>query len=546
MEYDFLKQFSKRMKSVGMYSTLIKNSWQKTTWKQYGFESMDEQVNIIYSVLLFIMEYSLREQPCTIDDISVFVDDICNRYLKKGLSYEKSGELAEFIINVVLCDEGRAMYFDCFDFDEREYKKKNISYLSNEVVYIDGEIKRTSYKLTDNGYNLVLSTLEVENNLKLTIHEMIFKMHLERATYDQALDEVKNIFNMLRIQLQKIQEAMERIRRNALNYSVEDYEQILNENMLTISDTKHKFMEYRRIVRNRVKELEDENINIKALNDEDLEKLQNLQEIERYLSRSIDEHQKILNKHFDLKDLYSNELEQMSKMTLIKRFSLRNDLYDKIIEHPGNLINVNMFLNPLFRNNPKKIYNLNKCIQYQKPLREKNDENEEEQLDFDIMDYEEQKEKRLKKKLKKYKSSMEYLVDKAEENGGNLELAAMCDMTEEQKKTFIPNAEIFKEIMVEFIKAGSIDIDDLRKERKNIVADESYSFQLNEMLLKIADERKADGIKKVTIRKCEDGQVVCFKDIYNEFGDRRNIYCSNVVFKFEKGMELLWHTRRKK
>ena len=55
--------------------------------------------------------------------------------------------------------------------------------------------------------------------------------------------------------------------------------------------------------------------------------------------------------------------------------------------------------------------------------------------------------------------------------------------------------------------------------------------------MKIADERKADGIKKVTIRKCEDGQVVCFKDIYNEFGDRRNIYCSNVVFKFEKGME---------
>ena len=92
--------------------------------------------------------------------------------------------------------------------------------------------------------------------------------------------------------------------------------------MTAISDTKHKFMEYRRVVRNRVKELEDENINIKALSDEDMEKLHNLQDIERYLSRSIDEHQKILNKHFDLKDLYSHELEQMSKMTLIKRFSI--------------------------------------------------------------------------------------------------------------------------------------------------------------------------------------------------------------------------------
>ena len=61
MEYDFLKQFSKRMKIVGMFSTLIKNSWQKTTWKQFGFETMDEQVNMIYAVLLFIMEYSLRD-----------------------------------------------------------------------------------------------------------------------------------------------------------------------------------------------------------------------------------------------------------------------------------------------------------------------------------------------------------------------------------------------------------------------------------------------------------------------------------------------------
>ena len=537
MEYDFLKQFSKRMKIVGMFSTLIKNSWQKTTWKQFGFETMDEQVNMIYAVLLFIMEYSLREQPCTIDDISVFVDDVCNRYLKKSLSYEKSRELAEFIINIVLCDEGHAMYFDCFEFERREYKKKNISYLSNEVVYLDGDIKRTSYRLTDNGYNLVLSTLEVENNMKLTIHEMIFKMHLERATYDQALDEVKNIFNMLRIQLQKIQEAMDKIRRNALNYSIEDYEQILNENMSAISDTKHKFMEYRRVVRNRVKELEDENINIKALSDEDMEKLHNLQDIERYLSRSIDEHQKILNKHFDLKDLYSHELEQMSKMTLIKRFSIRNDLYDKIIEHPGSLVNINQFLNPLFRNNPEKVYNLNKCIQYQKPLREKNDDEEEEKLDFDAMDYEEQKERKLREKLKKYQSSMEFLVDRTMDNDGEIDLASMSSLSENQKKVFIPNAEMFKEIMVEFIKAGSIDIDELRKERRNIVAEESCSFQLNEMILKIADERKNSQIKHITVRKCDDGQTVCFKDVYNEFGDRRNIYCSNVQFRFEKEME---------
>ena len=80
--------------------------------------------------------------------------------------------------------------------------------------------------------------------MKLTIHEMIFQMHLEKQSYDKAVDEIKNVFNLLRIQLQKIQEAMSRIRRNALNYSVKDYEEILVENLNTISDTKEKSPDY--------------------------------------------------------------------------------------------------------------------------------------------------------------------------------------------------------------------------------------------------------------------------------------------------------------
>ena len=60
MEHDFLKQFWKRMKSVGMYALLFQNSFQKTTWKQYGFLKMDEQINMIFAVLLYIMEQSLK------------------------------------------------------------------------------------------------------------------------------------------------------------------------------------------------------------------------------------------------------------------------------------------------------------------------------------------------------------------------------------------------------------------------------------------------------------------------------------------------------
>jgi hypothetical protein len=37
MQYEFLKQFPRRMKHVGMYGILLKNSSAKDTWKKYGF-----------------------------------------------------------------------------------------------------------------------------------------------------------------------------------------------------------------------------------------------------------------------------------------------------------------------------------------------------------------------------------------------------------------------------------------------------------------------------------------------------------------------------
>ena len=241
MQYEFLKQFPRRMKHVGAYVLLFANSSQKTIWKQYGFLKLDEQINVIFAVMLYLMEQSLKEENCTIDDIGAYLDSLNMRYFEKNMGYEDCKSLGDFIINVALSNEGKAMYFDGFDFEQRAYQIMNVSYVANKIVYVDAEVRRTSYYLTEDGYNLLLSTLEIENNMKLTIHEMIFKLHLEKQSYDRAVDDIKNVFNLLRIQLQKMEDAMGRIRRNALSYSVAEYETILEENLDTISDTKEKF-----------------------------------------------------------------------------------------------------------------------------------------------------------------------------------------------------------------------------------------------------------------------------------------------------------------
>ncbi len=529
MQYDFLKQFPKRMKHVGMYGILIQNSAQKQIWKQYGFMKQDEQLNIIFALMLYIMEQSLKEETCTIDDIGAYLDFLNANYFLKNISYEECKELGEFIVNVIFSNEGKAMYFDGFDFEKRAYKIMNVSYVSNEVVYVDANVKRTSYRLTDDGYNLLLSTLEMENNMKLTIHEMIFKMHLEKQSYDKAVDEIKNVFNLLRMQLQKIQDAMLRVRRNALNYSVADYKVLLEENMDTIDTTKQKFQNYRETVRKRAKELEEQNINVQALSEEEEEKLNNLRIIESYLSRGIDEHQKILNSHFDLKLLYEKELEMLSQMSLIQRFSIRTDLYDKILEDASRLEHLDVFLRPLFCREPEKSYNLNKAMELQRPVRKKKQEDEEEVLDFDEAGWQEEvlREKRIK--LEKYERSLSFLLDYALEKGEITLKNIKEELSDEEKRILIPNVDIFKEIMVELIKSREIDIATLKKEKSEYIVEETLEFQLHEMILNLVEKkRERNQIKHIYINRIEDGQVVVFENVFTESGTEKIIRCSNI------------------
>lgn len=538
MQYEFLKDFPRRMKNVGLYAVLIQNSIQKTTWKQYGFLKTDEQINVIFALLLYVMEQSLKEENCTMDDIGAYLDAVNSGYLKKNLSYEDCRQLADFVVNVILSNEGKPMYFDGYDFEQDAYHIMHISYVENRIVYVDQEIRRTSYYLTDDGYNLLLSTLEIENNMKLSIHEMIFQMHLEKQSYDKAVDEIKNVFNLMRIQLQKIQEAMGKIRRNALNYSVKDYEEILHEDLETIRDTKEKFQRYREMVQGRVKELEEENINVRKLSPKEEEKLNNLRVIDTYLNRTIDEHQKILGSHFDLKALYTRELEQLSQMSLIRRFPLRTGLYDRILENAGALAGVEYFLRPLFNRDGEKIYNLNKAFQYQRLSKKNEEADTEEALDFDEEAWQAERERIQREKIKRYRKSLSCLIEKASEKGEISLQELGGSLTLEEKEKLIPNVEIFKEIMVELIRNREIDIRELRKERSQFIQDSPGEFQINDMLLQLADEeqeerRKKDGrpILKIETYRIDDGSTVVFHSVENERGEQKDILCSNVLIR---------------
>lgn len=534
MQYEFLKKFPRRMKNVGLYAVIIQNSSQKLSWKQYGFTKFDEQINLLFEVLLYIMEQSLKEEKCTMDDIATYIDTINVQYLRKDISYEQCHQLGDFIVNTVLSNEGRPMYFGGYDFEKNEYEEMHISYVANKIVYVENEVRRTSYYLTDDGYNLLLSTLEIEDNMKFNIHEIIFRLHLEKQSYDKAVNDIKNVFNLMRIQFQRVQEAMRQIRRNALSYSVDEYEEVLVGNLNTITDTKKKFQEYKTVIQERVKDLEEENINIRKLSKKEQQDLNNLRVIEEYLTRVLDEHQKILNSHFDLKILYTEELERLSQARLIQRFSMRRDLYDKVLKQADTLENMDMFLRPLFNRNPEKIYNLNKAFSYEKSVNAGMEKDTEEEVDFDEEAFRKEKEEKLQKKLLVYEKSLQYLLEKASVTGEVSlgQLKDRLDIYPEEKEIFIPNVDVFKEIMVELIRNRTIDIATLKKERREYIQEQPDGFQLNEMILKLVEEQPENNdITSIEVERLENEEAITFSEIKDEENRRKTIRCSNVLIR---------------
>lgn len=531
---DFLKNFEQRMKCVGRYAVLCSNSFDKKLWKEYGIETRDGQLNMLFTLLLFIMEYSLKEENCTMDEITAFVENISCEYYGNKLTWEESMNFSRFMVEDILGNFGTSMYFQAFDYETRAYKKINIRYIDNKVVYLDSGVRRTSYYLTDEGYNMMLATMEMENNLKLSVQEMLFKMHLEKADYNKAVDDVKNIFGQLRKQSQKIEEAIHAVRRNALSYSVEEYGQLIEDNISTVANTREKFNMHRQFIEEKIQEFEDKQMTEEHFTEKEKDNLENLRIISRYLTGTLDEHQRILGQHFDLKKLYDEELENYSNMTMVQRFPFRSELYDVILKDASLLRKADSIWNPLFIGQAEKIFNPEKMLEYQKKLKKTNAEEEELELDFDEEAYNREKEERKRERMKKYENSIRLLLEQLLKQG-EMTLATLNEICNEtERKQLIPNAEIFREIMIEFLIAGAIDVAALQKEQKDYLMEASEGFVLNEMLLTILEEKEFQKIAKIRIFPMEEDAHVYFRHIVDENGNFRNFKCSNIGFRYEE------------
>lgn len=535
-EFEFLKYFETRMQAVSHYSILCENSFRKDTWQKYGIESHDMQMNLLFMLLLLIMEYSLREENnCTLTEMSDFVGDITNQYFEINLTGKESLGLTKFMINDIFMNDGRPMIFRAIDTDNGKWQDIRISFIRHDIREEDGT-KITYYFLTDECYKMLFSTKEMEDNMRLEISELIFKRHLERADYSRAVEDIKSYFQQIRKEIINTETSIIQIKRNALNYSSEDYKKQIDQNQNIIHSTRAKFIGHREFVTSKIKEFEEKNVTIEHLSEKEQLNLRNLRTIDRWLQKSLAEHQRIFGVNFDLKKIYGEELERAALRDEVNTFPIRKELYDKVLENPAFLLNIDKILSPLFFGSVNKIFNLEKMLECQKKQIQEKDDSSVIMLEFNTEEYKKEQEEKRKKKQKMYEDMvrvfLKFLVKYKEYDLSmlNKECAGI------DRKHLTPNLEIFKDVLIAFLSAEESDIEALKKEQKKSLVEQSDSFSLNETILELVKEKEFQNIKKIsTLPAIDKNEKVIFEKIKcDETGRLTNLRCPNIIFKCEE------------
>lgn len=531
MEYDFLSGFKRRMDRVAMFSVMNKNFIFKTGIKTYGFETYDEVSNLVFAVFLFILDKSLKEEDCFLDDVSDYVADINKTYFKKDIKSDEYINLAKEIIITVMCNDGELMEFNSYNFESSRYETKAISFIESKAVYVNDR-RRDSYHLTPEGYDFILGTLEIEDNMKMDIHDYIFKLHLDRKDYKKAAEEITQIFALSKQRAEFLLAAMKKIKENIVDFTPTEYESIVNENFSVLFEQKRKYDSYRDLVVEKENELKESSI---RLEDVDIEKLKQLRFIAGQLNRIISEQQRILKYHYDFKKVYEDALCDMPLMAVIKRIDLKRSIMAPIFEDPTLIKGMDEILFPLFFKPLPKSFNLLKSFEPQTIFKENTKDQTQEEID-DISVSKNQEElliESIEKKNNNYSKCVSEVlnyIDKSSEDIISLE-----EIYENCRRDYlIPNIGIFREVMIEFIKTQKINIRQLIKEYKISTMVNTDAFQLNLFVAEIIKNNDIFyNIDELTITKDFSGKCISIDDENVDGSDDifKSLRCSNILFE---------------
>jgi len=364
---EFLQDFEKRMQIVATIDAIVNRGNRNMEIEKMFEPGMLD--NIIFSVLVFIMERTLSEdEECTIESIAAFVSSIIPEY---GLNFpgETVRRIAEYIIKDILQNGGEARYYPVMRYGK--------GFAPIRVRLIDDKLKEggrgyvTTYQLTDQGYDLLFRTKEVDQEISFTIEELKLRELIRRKNYKKAIGQSGNLIQMIRQKKNDIRHFIQRIKENVYDVDIGEFERLVSATYSLLEEEYGTMNEIREMIvlsEERLKEEED----LRGTLDDDMKKAHSeILVIRKNINIAISEQKELILDRYSLSSIYKETIADSFSLSLARNYDFEQEILARLERCDERAIpSLWKLLNPLFRPNPDIKLNLLSLFERQARLRQ--------------------------------------------------------------------------------------------------------------------------------------------------------------------------------
>lgn len=527
---EFLDKFENRMEWIGVVDSIVNRRGRDT--KIEGMFQGNDLTNIIVSVLLFIMEKTLEENnDCDSMHIEEFVNALLKEYYGMQLNRAEIKNVSSYIIKDILQNNGERRTYNCFNYSKKAREEISIRLIADKIV-TEGDSRKLNYMLTNQGYDFLFRTREVDEEIQLTIEQFKLKEYVKRKKFSSAVRQSIELITYVRQKKNEVENFIFSVRQNINDVDIDKYEELLKGTYTMLEDEYETMSDIRKMIHQAREKINNELENCYQMDDKLAKALQEIEEINSNLTLAISEQRNlILNRH-NLSNLYMETIKRSFEYSFVKRF----DIEETILESLENCYNVLdkcvSLLEPLFLPEISKMLSIDQIYNQQMIFKET--ENESAHF-INTEEYEDEIEKeRILTISNKHIKISKLLFGEINKHRriklSNIIYNLKNNNYEEFKD--LSRDRLLYEIAFKLFDIETIQLAEFYASNSKVIMGASENFNLERCLLEIGNEiEELKTIKTVKVVKLDDEIIEVIDYEENSMRIREEVRMSDLYFE---------------
>lgn len=485
--FDFLEAFEKRMQIVAVVDSIVNRRNRNMELEKVFQQGQLE--NLVFSVLVYIMDRTLSEdEECTAESITDFVGIILPSYYEIKVTADMYRRIAEYIVKNILQNDGVPLYYPVMSYVQGKSVQLRIKLIDDKVSEVDGKYQ-ISYVLTDQGYDFLFRTKEVEQEINFTIEELKLRELIKRKNYKKALQQSNNLIQMVRQKKKDLRQFMDQIRENIYSVDVGKYEELVNSTYELLQEEYDILNDIKNMITLSENRLREE-LTRTGMLDRDMEKAEReISMISGNITRTLKEQRDLIIDRHSLSNIYMDTIRDAFQYTMEKRYDFEEEILKKMESCSEPVIQrFWQLLNPLFMPEPYRNLNILNLFERQGKLRE---DNPDEVIGIELEELAQDIEKqRIEKANRTYIIIVRELLIYTLDCGGRTSFSSFIQHLQEDSGIYdalTENRFLFT-VLLKLYDQGFIDIEKWLQEQEEIMDSATGEFDLAYCLYKICEE----------------------------------------------------------